>query len=367
MVDWTSRFQRIAEELASRQVALVVQGTNRRGEIDLFYGRPGAEIISSYLTALECTYQTVRVCDIDDLLMDTTRNRNIEDIVYVGGYARHLDVEALPGAIATLTARPVFPQSGADTISSEDKLVAKAIALHAGLRTLPSLSINELNTCESPIIVKPIVGGDSVGLQLYPNTKGLEWCTRTSFAEPYCEGFDLDVYTVRSPASGRHVVIGASGLHVVGEDNFIQDFQFKASATKRIGFSTPNKKTFSRSHFTLSLSFKSAIANMLEHYRTSTFSRIDFRVAAHAARNALIDLDDAHFLEVNTVPNLGGARVDWWDCLAPLFATLNVQPSELEPLDRAVDPSARAIVALILIWRLNERYNQSKQHDGIKL
>lgn len=359
MVDWVERFRALAEELASRRAVLVVQGAERRGRSDLFYGRPGAEMLASYLAAAECTYQATRVCDLDDLLLDAAKRRDDEDLVYVGGYAQCQDLEALPGAIAALTARPVFPQSGADTIASEDKLVAKAIARNAGLLVQPDVQLDEAALNLAPIVVKQIVGGDSIGLSLYRRGCDAIWCPTTAFAEPYFEGFDLDVYTLRSPDTGRHVVIGATGIHPHTEQPFIQDYAFKAAATARIGADRSGAQTFQKASHTLSAPLTAAISRMLEYYRTSTFSRLDLRVAASAAEAEQIDLADTRFLEVNTLPNLGGPRREWWTYLEPFFASLQVDPLTLEPVARAADSATRAIVALLLIWRLNRRYSQS--------
>jgi len=316
-------------------------------------------MLSSYMAAAECAYQATRVCDLDDLILDAAKGRDDEDLVYVGGYAQCQDLEALPGAIAALTARPVFPQSGADTIASEDKLVAKAIARNAGLLVQPDLQLDEAARSLVPVVVKPIVGGDSIGLSLYPRGSDAVWCPKTSFAEPYFEGFDLDVYTVRSPDTGRHVVIGATGIHPHAEQPFIQDYAFKAATTERIGAKRSGIQAFQKSSQTLSAPVTEAISRMLEYYRTSTFSRLDLRVAASAAAAEEIDLADTRFLEVNTLPNLGGPRREWWTYLESLFTSLEVDPLKLEPVARAADSATQAIVALILFWRLNRRYSQS--------
>lgn len=350
-------FNTARSSFSDRHYAVVTNQLKNRNRDTLYYYSYKIDVISSYCHAVEALGAHAHCMDVDDYVRHCQSSGTpfFDGTINLGSFVRLPDLDGLIPSLSALAGIPVFPCTGSVNLIAEDKLLAKMAARYVGLQCAPTISSNDLKNFNDPVIVKPVYGGDSVNLYYVQNGTQIGELACDAMAEPYIDGFDVTVITAWCPWLKRTVLLGAEKELVScgAEGHNVQTNEIKAHASDRVG-SSPTRKSMAEEPVAVTEALGQRVCALADALGSPLYARTDFRVKAPTDIQ-VVDIQHAVFLEINSMPTLGGSRHYWWT-LVSRHASLNgLDIDDALPLPKNTPDAVKAISFFLTCWKFRDQ------------
>ena len=267
-------------------------------------------------------------------------------IVNLASGFKSIALEGVVPGLAGLHGIPVFPADLLNQVIAEDKLMSKRMAILAGLQCATTLTETELKQHKGPIIVKPIVGGDSVGIEKFESTRALITIPEGHFIEEFIEGGDVTIHLWWNSSKNRYEFLDC----LLSDSKAGGWFDRSAKMHANLIFSAVKSSRKSISIGQLSKGFQRSVLDFLESVGHPYLARLDFRRLAGATE---FNSASMFFLEINAIPTISNAN-DWWPGLQAFQASKH-QEKMINDLEQMPIHSAAKSLAFLI----HEFYVQS--------
>ena len=195
------------------------------------------------------------------------------------------------GFLKTLNIPFIFSDVEAHSVAM-DKALSKFIAEKIGIKTAPYLVLNKFENLQfnNPLVVKPLVGGSSIGISIAQDKKQLDKALREAFkystrvlAEDYIKGKELTVPVIDKKGQSLALPV----IEIRSKNSFF-DYQSKYDAAL--------------AQELCPAPIDESLAKQLQMQAVKIHQAIGAR---HISRSDFIVSDtEIYFLEINTIPGM---------------------------------------------------------------
>jgi len=272
-------------------------------------------------------------------------------VVDIVGGLYDIELIGLPAATAKGLGMHCFPANTKNYVTTHDKLLGKHLAQTVGLRIARTISGDDLDHFEGPVIQKPICGGDSFGITQFDYWKPGERPPVGSFIEEFVLGQDATFHLIRNSDAQTYKLLDHIITTSEPEDWF--DATMKGDANRLY---SQSKTTANRQRYKDPIS--SELLAMFRELMTLAglpfIGRVDVRQSKSPGE---IGIDDVKFLELNVAPTISNAN-NWLDGIEAVYKN---EIGFKNLLRLPIHPAAKSLATM-----LREFYAQSLSMQGNK-
>lgn len=320
--------------LSGRTAALVypfdLEATGR------FRDKPAPDTIYIAHQALWALGADVLILDIQACHRRMISESDLDFVLEISGFATNSELEGLLGMMCAANRIPYFPTNRLPRTIAADKLIAKRFAQRAGLRTPKTYSQATVTNLDSrQALIKPICGGESLGIRTFDPDDPEVWFQPDTFVEEFIDGVDTTVLMIRHPTSSSMEILAA----FTNQDQTSE--RVTTNATKKRDHYLFGQSIRTRTPVTDAIpsDVSQAILAFVELIGCPPICRLDFRQSD-------LDAEEWYFLEINTDPTLGANEL--WYTPVKRWCLNNEMFHEFDEFDRLpIHNSAKVIAFLI--------------------